>query len=276
MRNQNSFDDGNDDGSREDNGDGRSREDNGDDVNRQHLEELEHLLDALGDSDFLEGSEQLYLDEVIANDAGLRNFVEQQGGNVDFIPSEDVPGRLAEEEEALASRVEAVADYFHQRMNIAEVNETEEEEALARVQAVVYYFLHVQRITVAELIAILEQGMRSGIAPNPNTPLETKVHTDQKKKNRPKNLKYNKKKKREPSEEAQEVCHSAVCFDSHPYSVSQFVDFSSRRISWLKQPSAGRATMVEAETEEAPPWPLDPERKRQTWMEQTGRIGIIT
>jgi hypothetical protein len=176
----------------------------------------------------------------------------QHDGNADFLPNEEVaaaaagiepePGKPVEEE--LANRVPA-------------------EEALAnRVEAVVYYFLHVQCMAVAEVIAILERGIKDDISTNPNTPLETKVHNERMKKKRPYGMKCTKKKKPGPSEEAQEVCHSEFCFDSHPYSVSQFVVFSSRRISSLKQPSAGRATMAEAETEEVPPWPLDPEQDK--------------
>lgn len=39
----------------------------------------------------------------------------------------------------------------------------------------------------------LEQGIRDGLVPDPNTPLETKVHSERKRKSRPTGLKYKKK-----------------------------------------------------------------------------------
>jgi hypothetical protein len=185
MSNQNSSgDDGNrDDGSRTDNG------------NSEYPEELNHIHDAF------EGIAQI-LDGLVREDPGLRAFVEQQDGNIDSLPEQQGGEQQGGNVNSLPSE-----DHTATVGGIEPDLWQLEAEALAnRVQAVIVYFL--QRMNNAEVSEMLEMGMKGGIAPNPNTPLETKVHTKRMKKRRPSGLIYNK----EPSEEAQEACNTAICF----------------------------------------------------------------
>jgi hypothetical protein len=131
-------------------------------------------------------------DGLMIEDFELPAPVEQQSGKVKFLPEEDEAAttRILELDlvqpaaEALTNPFQAVINNFRRAgMSSAEVNE------------------------------MLEQGRKGDIAPNPHNPLETKVHTKRMKKKRPSGIKYKKKKKPEPSEEAQEVCHSTVCCD---------------------------------------------------------------
>jgi hypothetical protein len=134
--------------------------------------------------------------------------VDQQNGNVKFLPEEDdvamrrrlEPDPVQPADEMLASPFQPSIDYLRRAgMSVAEV----------------------------EVDEMLEQERKGGIAPNPNTPMETKVHTERMKKKRPFGIKYKKKKeKSEPSQEAQEVCQSTVCCDRRWNCVSLFVFFS--------------------------------------------------
>jgi hypothetical protein len=90
----------------------------------------------------------------------------------------------ADSVEHMANEVEPELELFNPTANSA---------LAARVNAVIDYLR--QRMSEVEVVKRLEQGLKSGIAPNPNTPLETRVHTDRKRKNRPKGLKYKKKGK---------------------------------------------------------------------------------
>jgi hypothetical protein len=262
MSNQNSSED---DGSR----DSASRIDNV--GSREHSEELTLIHDAFEDIAHI-------FDGLMRDDHELRAFVEQQGGNVDSLPEEgeqqggNVDIRPEEADEHQDRNVGSLPAEDH----TATAGRPEpgswqlEAEALRnRVQAVIVYFL--QRMNNAEVSEMIEEGIfKGGIVPRPTHSIgDEGAHLDRMGKNRPFGIKHKKKKKRpEPSEEAQEVCHSIVCCDPRWYSVSHFV-FFSLRISWLKQPSAGRATTAKEGAEEVPPWPLDSEPERQRRTEQT-------
>lgn len=250
-----------DDGSRHDG----SRTDNIDVDSREHSEELNHFHDAF---------ERImqFLDGLLQEDPELRAFVEQQGGNVDRLPEEGdeqqggiVDNFPEEGDEKQGGNADSLPAEDHAATAGLRPDPWQSAgAALAkRVQAVIVYYL--RRMSNAEVSEMLEQGLKSGIFPNPNTPLETKVHTERKSdKERPSDLIYKKKtnkKKPEPSDEAGEVCHSPVCCDPRRYSVISHIVFFSLRISWFKQPNAGRATTVKVGAEEAPPWRLDSEEE---------------
>jgi hypothetical protein len=125
----------------------------------------------------------------------LEEVVEQRDGNLYFPPEED--------DEHLDSSVDShpAEDYTMTAVLEPDPRQFAAEALRNRVQAVIAYFL--RRMNNTEVSEMLVQGMRGGIAPNPNTPLETKVpHEERMKKRRSSGMKYNK---------AEEACKPALC-----------------------------------------------------------------
>jgi hypothetical protein len=157
----------------------------GDDASHEHPEERNHIHDVF------EGIWQI-LDELMREEPELCAFAEQQGSNVDCLPERGV-----EQQVDNADSSPEVDDEYQDR-NLdrlpAEDHTTitglkpdpwqlEDEALRKRVQAVIVYFLRSMNNT--EVSEMLKKGMMGGIAPNPNTPLETKVpHLERMKKRR--------------------------------------------------------------------------------------------
>jgi hypothetical protein len=124
--------------------------------------------------DALEDTGQSCDSFIMIEDFELPSSVEQQSGKVKVLAEEDDAAMIRRLElnpvqpaaEALTSPFQAVINNFRRaRMSIVEVNE------------------------------ILEQGRKGGIAPNPHTPSDTKVHTERMKKRRPFGIKYKRRSK---------------------------------------------------------------------------------
>jgi hypothetical protein len=209
MSNQNSS---GDDSNRDD---GR-RTDNGDVGNSEHPEE----------HDDFEGMGRI-LDQLMRENPALHASV-LQSGNVDSLTvagedhqGDNVDSRLEEDDEHQDVNADGLPAEDHAvAAGGLEPGPCWQLEALAnRVQAVIVAFL--QRMNNVEVSEMLEKGMEGGIVPDPNTPLETKVHTERKKKNRRTNQEIR-------EDEAHEARNTAIYFDPRWYCVSQFVFFYYR------------------------------------------------
>jgi hypothetical protein len=186
-----------------DNREDGSRNDNGDVDNREHLEELSHIVDAFEDIGRI-------LDRLMREDPALCASV-LQSGNIDSLTvageahqSGNVDRRLEEDDEHQDGNVDGLPAEDHAvTAGGLEPGPWQLEALASRVQAVIDLYL--QRMNTVEVSEMLEKGIKEGIAPNPNTPLETKVHTERKKKNRRTNQEIK-------DDEAQEACNTAICF----------------------------------------------------------------
>jgi hypothetical protein len=161
------------------------------------------------DGDHHEEIEQI-LDRLMLEEPELRAYAEQYGGNVESIPERGVEQQGAN----AGSHPEVNGDHQDSNVNshpaedhtataVLELDPWQLRALEIRFRAVMDYY----RLTSD----MLEQGMKGRIfiAPNPNTPLETKVpHLETKRKRRPFGMKYNK----DYSDKPGKACNTAICF----------------------------------------------------------------
>jgi hypothetical protein len=256
-------------------------EESGSDGNNEHLGQRVHLRESLEDmQQSFDGfwREDLGLCASVEHQGGTRGGLgpdllqlhdaleqeglrfddltrtEQQGTNVDFLSEEDHAAKSEWQDFTLSTSADQQSvKFLPEEDDVATRRRLELDPVQPAVEVLANHFRHAgMSVPEVEVVEMVKQGRKGGIAPNPNTLLETKVHTERMKKKRRFGIKYKKKKKSEPSQEAQEVCQSTVCCDRRWNCVSLFV-FFSHRISLSRQRNAGKMAMVKEGAEVVPP-----------------------